>query len=287
MNRILIVLAIAMLLLSCTKEEIRVVDGNQAPADTSISQLTIDNYINRIYIGLLGRKALDAEFQAAQALFVANPNSKAARQQLITNVQLSPEYRLNMAYRAKLDLIEGVDSATMVRDYQLLLLQLQDTSLNFIKPLLEENKIRMEKLITLRVDYMMGNIHVIEMHKRCIDNPYYDQINMGTENFVVSMFQHFLDRYPSGQELANGKTMVDGGNSSLFLKSGSGKPDFMQIFFDSESYAEGQVHAVANQFLFRKATQDEVLLLAPPYLQYQTIEPIQLYFLSSDSYFKQ
>ncbi|HCS20498.1 MAG TPA: hypothetical protein DIW47_08050 [Bacteroidetes bacterium] len=287
MNRILLLLAMALLMLSCTKEEIRVIDGNQAPADSSISQLTIDNYINRIYIGLVGRKALDAEFLAAQALFVADPASKAAREQLIDQIQNTAEYRINVAYRAKLDLIQGIDSAIMIRDYQLLLLQLQDTSLNFIKPLLEENKVRMEKLILASVHFMQDSIDVVELHRRYIDNPYYDQINMGTENFVVSMFQHFLDRYPSGQELNNGKTMVDGANSSIFLETGAGKADFIQIFFNSESYAEGQVHAVANQFLFRKATQDEVLLLALPYLQNHDLGAIQRYFLSSDLYFKQ
>lgn len=287
MNRILLVLAMTLPMLSCTKEEIRVIDGNQAPVDPSISQLTINNYINRIYIGLVGRKALDAEFQAAQALFVADPGSKAAREQLIDKIQNTAEYRINMAYRAKLDLIQGIDSSIMIRDYQLLLLQLQDTSLAFIKPLLEENKIRMEKLIMCSVHFMQGSIDVVEVHRRYIDNPYYDQINMGTENFVVSMFQLFLDRYPSSQELSKGKTMVDGGNSSLFLETGVGKADFIRIFFESESYAEGQVHAVANQFLFRKATQDEVLLLALPYLQTHDLGAIQRYFLSSDLYFKQ
>src|SRR5688500_9745693 len=153
MNRILLMLAFSLLLFSCTKEEIKILDGNQAPVDSSVSQLTVDNYINRIYIGLLGRKALDTEFASARSLFIANPASKAAREQLIDQVQHSAEYRINLVFRAKLDLIEGVDSAIMIRDYQLLLLQLQDTSLNFIKPILEENKIRLEKLITLSVDF--------------------------------------------------------------------------------------------------------------------------------------
>jgi hypothetical protein len=287
MNRILPMLVVCLLLFSCTKEEIKIVDGNQAPADSSVSQLTVDNYINRIYIGLLGRKALDAEFQAARSLFVANPGSKGAREQLIDEVQNSAEYRINLVFRAKLDLIEGVDSATMIRDYQLLLLQLQDTSLNFIKPILEENKIRLENLIMLSVDFMQESIDVVEVHRRCIDNPYFDQINMGTENFVLGMFQHFLDRYPSTQELTNGRTMVDGGNSSIFQETGSGKADFIDIFFKSQSYAEGQVHAVANQFLFRKATQDEVLLLSLTYLFTHDLAAVQRYYLSSDTYFNQ
>ena len=32
---------------------------------------------------------------------------------------------------------------------------------------------------------------------------------MGTENFVVAMFQHFLLRYPTDSELESAKDMVD------------------------------------------------------------------------------
>jgi len=55
---------------SCTKEETNLIQGNQPPADEAITPLSIDNYINRIYISLLGRKASDLEFITAKALLV-------------------------------------------------------------------------------------------------------------------------------------------------------------------------------------------------------------------------
>ncbi|MDZ7847129.1 MAG: hypothetical protein U5L96_10360 [Owenweeksia sp.] len=58
----------------------------------------------------------------------------------------------------------------------------------------------------------------IELHRRIIDNPYYDDINMGTENFVVATYQNFLFRYPTGVELEEAKKMVDGFPGSLFLQ---------------------------------------------------------------------
>lgn len=288
MNRITLFLVLIFIgLTSCTKEEINLIGGNQPPVDEAITQLSIDNYINRVYISVLGRKATGAEYAAAQALFTANPSAKSSRLALLAQVQTNPDYRTNLVYRATLDLVEGVDSPTVVRDYQQVLLVLQDPKNVNLYPAYEMIKVGLENLLNMNVDFRSKSIHYMEVQRRCIDNLYYDQINMGTENFVVSMFQHFLDRYPSGQELADGKTMVDGGNSSLFLQTGASKSEFISIFFQSSAYAEGVVHAAARQYLFRKATQDEVILLAASYLQNYDISEIHAYFLSSDEYFKQ
>jgi len=288
MNRITLFLVIFILgAASCIKEESNLITGNNAPKDEAITPLSIDNYINRVYISLLGRKASDSEFIAAQALFQADPAAQANRITLLAQVQANPEYKTNLVYRTKLDLLEGVDSATIIRDYQQILAILQDPSKQSLYPAYEVIKLKLEALLEISANYQAGAIHYMEVQRRCIDNMYYDQINMGTENFVVSMFQHFLDRYPSGQELSNGKAMVDGNNSSLFLQTGVGKDEFISIFFNSSAYAEGLVHNVARQYLFRKATQDEVLLLAPNYLQGFHIEAVHAYYLSSDEYFKQ
>lgn len=288
MNRItLFYLALIFSLISCTKEENNVILGNEAPKDEAITPLSIDNYINRVYISLLGRKASDAEFSAAKALFATKPGDRAHRDDLLASVQSNTDYRSNLVYRAKLDLIEGVDSLIIVRDYAQVLLILKDPSKANLHPTYQIIKEKLEALLNLGNDYRAGNIHYMEVQQRCINNSYYDQINMGTENFVVSLFQHFLDRYPSGQELSASKLMVDGSNSSIFLQTGAGKQDFISIFFNASSYAEGQVHAVARQFLFRKATQDEVLLLAPAYLKDFDIAKLHAYFLTSNEYFKQ
>lgn len=287
MNRIKLWSLGLFLIFSCTKQETNTVTGNQAPADHSISDLQIDNYINRVYIGLMGRKPVDSEFDAARQVLKPDPSSETLRQNFVFSIQGLPDCRYNWAYRARLELVEGVDTGKVKRDYQLLLMQIQDDSLSFIKPLLEAQVPKMEALITLNTDYVSKKIDEREVHRRFCDNGYYDQINMGTENFVVSMFQHFLDRYPSSAELNSGKMMVDGANSALFLETGSSKDDFLDIFLNSEAYMEGQVHAVFRQFLFRNATQDEVLLLAGYLIQPMDYQAVQRYVLSSDEFFNQ
>ncbi|MDX5320290.1 MAG: hypothetical protein LPK45_04345 [Bacteroidota bacterium] len=287
MNRINIWSFGFLLLFACTKQETQTISGNKAPLDQSVSDLQIDNYINRVYIGLVGRKPLEAEFDSARTLLRPNPNAIEVREQLISKILNHEECRYNWAYRARLELVEGVDTAKVKRDYQLLLAQIQNDSLSFIRPLLEAQVPKMEALITLNGDFIKGLIDEREVHRRFCDNTYYDQINMGTENFVVSMFQHFLDRYPSISELNSGKLMVDGANSSLFLESGSSKDDFLQIFLNSNAYAEGQIHALFRQYLYRNATQDEVLLLANHFISPMNYQAVQRYVLSTDEFFNQ
>ena len=108
---------------------------------------------------------------------------------------------------------------------------------------------------------------------------------MGTENFVVATFQNFLFRYPTNVELDNAKTMVDGLPASLFLLSGNSKADFIDIFFDSDDYFEGQVISLYHKYLFRDPDTEEMYRLTTEYFQSHNYQDLQLSILTSDEYF--
>ena len=40
-----------------------------------------------------------------------------------------------------------------------------------------------------------GTVSVINLHKTLVNNFLYDQLNMGSANFVISVFLHFLYRF--------------------------------------------------------------------------------------------
>lgn len=282
----LLILSLSLLVFSCKKTEVNTVTGNQAPSDESISELQVSTYITRLYITILGRKASDAEFADARAL-LSNPKDTAKRGELINSLLGQYESKRYYVDRIKQDLIEGVDSATIQRDIMQINLLLQDTSLNpIIRPEYEKILVKLEDLQELYNDYTSSNKDWIGVIKTCLDNNFYDQINMGAENFVVSMFQHFLDRYPSNSELSDGKKMLNGENASLFLQSGSSKNEFIDIFLASESFLEGRIHRLFESYLFRKATQDEVIYLTNFYLKTSSYEALQRHILISDEYFK-
>ena len=80
---------------ACKKDESVIIRGNVAPPDYTIEQVIIDNYINKLYISVLGREPLKDEFDNAIILFGANV-SKESRIKLVENVQANDEYFDNL-----------------------------------------------------------------------------------------------------------------------------------------------------------------------------------------------
>ncbi len=280
----LCLLGFGMLLFSCSKTvEYK---NNIPPSNTEVTELQVSTYINRLYIGLLGRKASSLEFSDAKTILGARPEL-SERTQLIEQLFQEPEYKRNFVLRWRQDLIQGIDSATAARDAQLYTFQLQDSSMNpLFRAELENRIVRLQSLMMVNLDYQNGQIDWTGVIRRFLDNPYYDEINMGTENFVVSLFQHFLDRYPSGQELEDAKRMVDGLSGILFLQTGNSKSQCLDILLNSDAFLEGQIHRIHQSYLYRKATQTEVLSLLKSYKQSPSIQTIQKWVLGSDSYFQ-
>src|SRR5439155_24666436 len=125
-------------------------------------------------------------------------------------------------------------------------------------------------------DLKTHQLDISHLHSRCANNYFYDQINMGTDNFVTSCFQHFLNRYPTTYELTQSKNIVDGVVPGiLFLQSGQGKPDFLNIFFNSLNYDEGLVTTLYRRFLLRAPASIEMGNATEKFQQTHNYEQIQ------------
>ena len=107
---------------------------------------------------------------------------------------------------------------------------------------------------------------------------------MGTENFVVSMFQNFLYRYPTAEELVQSKLIVDGFEGVVFLETGVVKDDFINIFFGCNNYFEGQVRDLYLKYLFREPTSVEMSDKASIYKNSLDYKALQKAILSMDEY---
>ena len=129
-----------------------------------------------------------------------------------------------------------------------------------------------------------GTISVIGLQQRCAYNYFYDQINMGTENFVVSMFQNFLYRYPTDDELTQSKQIVDGFEGVVFLQTGHTKDDFLTIFFGCNNFFEGQVRDLYLRYLFREPTSVEMSDKASIYKNSLDYKALQKSILASNEY---
>ena len=114
------------------------------------------------------------------------------------------------------------------------------------------------KLNTAGTDFATGKIGLPELQKRFFDNKFYDDINMGSNNFVVSTYNYIFFRNPTKVELASGREMIEGEYARILFKNGNSKQQYLDILFSSRAYIEGQIRYWYSQLLNREPHIDEM-----------------------------
>ncbi|MEQ1732171.1 MAG: hypothetical protein ABL940_00770 [Bacteroidia bacterium] len=280
-----LLIATTALLISCKKktEEI-IIDNNNAPVDTTVNTVLIENYINKAYISLLGRKPSANEQSTYRTQLVNAKASVAVRTTFIQQLQTTIEYKERLYAIARTQLLNDFDTNQIKGMIRSDSLQLQDTTKRNIWFAIQEEYDNLINLRLIPAQLASGKLTMQEMYKRCCSNTFYDQINMGTQNFVTSVFDHFMFRYPSNDELENSKKMVDGQPSTLLFTGGKTQKDFLNIVMASNNYYEGQVRDLVKRYLYRNATTDELSTLTQQYLTSNNYQQLQLTILTSNEY---
>jgi len=282
MKKLLFLLSV-LIISSCTKIEDVIVGDNILPPDNTIENTTIETYINKLYISTIGREPIQSEFTTDFTTLREANISQESREIVIDGILNKDEYTGNLFKLESEHLLLGLDTADINLNIHVLtgLLDMaQGLELLYIEDALE----RMLKLQEVLPGLGDGTISNMEMHKRMVNNNMYDEINMGTENFVISMFQSFMQRYPTTSELENGKLMVNDNNSSVFFIPGNGKEDFINIFIESDEYFTGQTNILFNRYLFRDPTSEESINYSLDYINSQDYKLLQRRILSTNEF---
>lgn len=260
------------------------VPGNTAPPDRTISNVVKETYVNKVYISVLGRKPLDKEF--ANGLTILNQHNFSAenRKQLLDTVLAGEEYNSHLYSMARQDLLNNMDTAEISNNIYVLNLLLGNSDYAPYYDFLTYEIKRLEAMKAIPSDLQSGSMNVIELHRRCVDNMFYDGLNMGTENFVVSLFQHFMLSYPTEKDLEGGKKMVDGFTSIFLYHSGQNKNELMDIFFSSQAYFEGQVRILFHLYLFKEPSATDIASLSALYRSGLNFKELQKNILTRDDY---
>jgi len=272
-----------LIISSCTKIEDVIVGDNTMPPDNTIENTTIETYINKLYISTIGREPTESEFLSDFSILREADISQESRGVIIDGILNKDEYYNNLFKLECEHLLLGLDTADINQNIlviNVLLTTAQGLELLYFEDALE----RMLKLQEVLPGLGDGTISNIEMHKRMVNNNMYDEINMGTENFVISMFQSFMQRYPTISELENGKLMVNDNNASLFFIPGNGKEDFINIFIESDEYFTGQTNILFNRYLFRDPTSEESVNYSLDYINSKDYKLLQRRILSTNEF---
>jgi hypothetical protein len=272
-----------LIISSCTKIEDVIVGDNTLPPDNTIENTTIETYINKLYISTIGREPIEPEFTADFTTLREADISQESREIVIDGILNKDEYTNNLFKLECEHLLLGLDTAD-INQYIHVLTVLLETAHGLDSIYFYENRERMVRLKEVLPGLGSGTISNMEMHKRMVNNNMYDEINMGTENFVISMFQSFFGRYPTASELENGALMVNDNNASVFFIPGNGKEDFINIFIESDEYYTGQTNILFNRYLFRDPTSEESINYSLDYINSQNYKLLQRRILSTNEF---
>ena len=271
-------------LASCTKFEEEEVSGNVAPADNTYSEQVYEDYVTRTYIRVLGREPLSIEMKSALSKLYQHSLSKSDRLNFLNDLFTKQEYYGHAYDDFRVELLNNLDSTDIPNEIYLFDILAHDSTYITVWAALNFEIGRLRTLQNSPTLYANHTISIIQMQRSMVDNYFYDQLNMGSVNFVVSVFQHFLYRTPTQQEQDAAAAMVDGTNAALFLQTGLSKTDLLNIFFASNDYYEGQVVRAYQKFLFRQPTSVEMNEATIKYKNSNDYIQLQKDILSADEY---
>ncbi len=227
------------------------VEDNDPPPYNGVTTVQLRSYINKIYIDLLGREPLDNEMASAEADLRQGELSDSSIEDLVSGLLSSSEYYdrfLDIYNAAMLNSTTAGEIALTIDAFQYQITLTQDP----LEQLYFQREIdKLNALLDAPDNYRNGIISVSDLMAIISNNFYYDQINMGTENFVISCFENLFKRYPTDSELESAITMVDGFPAQLLLQDGASKEQFLVIMTSNPEFYQGITIDIYRQLLAR------------------------------------
>ena len=299
MNRNYFYIILFVLLVSSCKKDVIIIPNNNAPNYSEIPTILLENYVNRLYIDLIGREPLDDEMDNDVQFLRDNDVSILSRDSLIYKLQFDTAYvpgdisyknaYFNRLYgMVKVRMIEGASNAYIQNEMGIFLFFYEVDSIagnligahnNLI------NYYRLKDIISSESLLYNDSINIKEMYRRMINNSIYDQINMNTFNFVNAAFDNLLFRYPTQNEFNNSYSMIEDQipNTVLGL-SGTNKEDFINIICNSREFYEGIIHWSYLTLLARVPTTIETDFLMNDFYITCDFHKLQRYIMKTDEY---
>lgn len=287
------------LLFSCTKNEVVVVPDNEIFDPRSVPTVQVENYVNKIFIDLLGREPLDAEMLSEVQRLRDSSLDYESREVLITKLMTSTDFMegdssYKTAYyqrlydMAKARLCEGAADAEFTRyvglaGFSIKTGRLEGDSIKVFKGL--EQQKRNQAVVDSKYKYREGVISYNDMYASLLDNNVYDVINMNTFNFVNASFDDLFNRFPVQSEFDIAYQIIQNNQiGSLFGGSASNKVEYCQMLTQSVEFSESMIRWAYFNLLGRQPSTQEVHNLLLDYHQDKDFQRIQLTIMRTNEY---
>lgn len=288
-----------LLATACKKEEVVMRPDNQAPDYDAVPTVVVQNYVNRLFIDLLGREPVDAEMNAEVSALESANLSTDARTALVNKLMTSTAFvegdssyqhayaqRTYEAFKARF--LEGVSDEVIDGFIDNAAQAALEDSLSGNASGASENNSALQRLLRLknaRIHYREGSITAIEMAKRMMFNDVYDEINMNSFNFINASFDNLLFRFPTDAEFDASYAMVDASSAAiLFGQSAQNKGGYLDILVNSAEGHEGLVRMFFRSYLGREPSTYEAYQLTTAFAADNDMRRMQRTILIGDEY---
>ena len=290
MRNIIYLMLIMVFIFSCKKDTVIeniIIEDNTAPPYNEVTTVQIQNYVNKIYIDLLGREPLDVELTTATSDLKSNHLDDASREQLLTNLMESEEYYKRFYEIYQTSYLPGVSNDEL--DITILIYESErDQAIqNGNNALVQLYNIELDLMYALRnarLEYQNGAITINEFMSRITQNQFYEEINMGAENYVLSCFENFLKRTPTDAQLIASVNMVSGNPAQVFFLDGNNQNDFINIIMNTAEFYQGLSIDIYNQLLVRQPNSQEMVDAIFILDETQDYQSVQRIVIKSDEY---
>lgn len=290
---------IALLGASCKKTEDILDDGNKPPDYNAIPTIKVENYVNRLFIDLLGREATNIERETQTDFLKSKSLSFAARETLINLLQNDTVYHAgDSSYRhayyqriydlSKARFLEGASDDEIAQfignlNFAITVARLDGDSIGVYAALAE--KAKYENILKSNRNYRIGKIGYSEMCAAMLNNAIYDQINMNSFNFVIASFDDLLNRNPTTEEFNRAYNIIEKNiPAEIFNKWAANKNEYCEVLTNSAEFFEAQIRWIYYTLLQRNASTQEVINVYKDFSTTRNLQKVQLQILKSDEY---
>ncbi|MFZ9054830.1 MAG: hypothetical protein ACO2ZL_03400 [Flavobacteriales bacterium] len=287
----------ALCLGGCKPEEI-VFPDNPVPPYDEISTILVQNYVNRMYIDLIGREPTDLEMERDVALMEADSLSMEIRLTVMNELMTGTDSLDGTTYRTlyheklytdlKARFLEGASDAILNERYGLARGMAITDSLNGNWEGYAINQANAERLLAVLECPVALELQEIEVRDACARmmwNDVYDQINMNSFNFVNASFDDLYQRFPTQAEFDVSYNIIEYNQPNLiFGFSANDKPSYIEALVWNPEWNEGMVRWQFRSFLARDPSDAEVLEAVDEFDLNNLTADIQRYILQSDEY---
>lgn len=297
--RLNFLLLLGVCIFSGCKEDPLIVPDNEAPYYDEVPTVLIENYVNRLFIDLIGREPVDAEMAAETAALRQTNLSEDSREALILKLQTSNSFvpgdtSYARAYfywlyeSAKARTVEG---ASELEIGEFLGQAVGDSSRAAAAGDMDALAEAIARITSLRAllagkGFTPGQtIYIDTIFRLMIDNDVYDFINMNSFNFVNATFDNLFYRFPSVDEFDRSYDMVEFSNpNSLWGMTGTSKKDYMDIIIRSREFYEGVVRWVHLSALAREPSSLELTYHMSSFYSDKDYQKLQREIMKTDEY---